>query len=173
MKDVDIDLEGSDFAPLEILLQLLLGKGLGGGIDRGIGSLGDDGLFDDITSDVKVGFALVIGVEFDFPILSDRIVVTLESVGRVVTDPFGEGFSDGGDEFVTGDEVDTGEGRAESLEGTKVGFVETEDIDPHDQIVAGGFPVLIGVGETDEPTTGLEGFLDGGGKGVEEDVGLD
>jgi hypothetical protein len=163
-----VDFEGPEATPLEILLQLLLGQGLIGGIDLGIDAFLQHRGLDYVTPEVEVGFAVFVSVEGNFLVGSDWGVVTFEGIIVVVTDSLGQGVLDGGDEFVTGDEVDSVEGGTDGFEGTEVRLVEGFQTDSHEEVVTGYGTVLIGVGHSDEPTTTLEGFLDGGGEDVGE-----
>ena len=114
-----------------------------------------------------MSLTILVSVEGDFLVLGDGGVVTLEGVVVVVTDPLGETVLDGGDEFVTGDEVDSVEGGTERLEGTKVTLVEGGEGDAEDEVIPSHRSSLVGVGHSDEPSPTLEGFLDG----RDEDVG--
>lgn len=126
----------------------------------GIRSLDENILGQDVAPNVEVSLAGFRNMELDFAVRSDRGVVTLEGVSRVVADPLGQGFRHRGDQFVTGDGLDTIQGGTEFLEGAKIRLVEGDERDSHDQTVTGLLALFVGIGDSDEAGTGPLGVFD-------------
>lgn len=157
MEVIHVNLEGSDVSPLQTLLQLVLGEGLRGGVDLLIDTLLDHRLFDDVTTEVEIGNTLVVNVIGDFLVGGDRGVVILQRVVVIVTDSLGQTVVDGGDQFVTSNQVDSTEGRTEVGEGSEVRLVEGGEGNSGEEIVVRHRTGEVGVGQTDETGTRLEG----------------
>jgi hypothetical protein len=109
-------------------------------------------------------------VKTDFLVFGDGFVISLEGVVIVITDSLVKRISDGNDEFITGNGVDTGQRGAKSEKSSEIRLVKGRKVDSGQEIVAGSLTVFVRVDDSDEPTTLLEGFPNRCGESVGEDL---